>query len=167
MNRSIRFSVYLLWAAVWLLGASLVWAQGRDVSDDEVNQVSQDLFCPVCDNVPLDVCPTQACADWRELVRQQLSEGKSPQEVHDYFARQYGDGVLANPPRRGFNWLLWLFPVVGLLVGGFFFWRYLRQLQAVGQTTAVATPPPPVATPDQSDYFARVEEELLRKNRGE
>lgn len=168
MKRSLRLPLFLLLTTVWLFAAALALAQSREVSDDEVNQVSKDLFCPVCDNVPLDVCPTQACADWRELVRQQLAEGHSPQEVHDYFARQYGDGVLANPPRRGFNLLLWIFPIVALVVGGFFFWRYMRQLQRAGQTTAVAAPKTAVnLPPTQSDYYARVEEELIRKNKGE
>ena len=32
------------------------------VTDDEVNALAQELYCPVCENVPLDVCPTRACA---------------------------------------------------------------------------------------------------------
>ena len=81
-----------------VLVPAAVYAQD-DISDDEVNEVAKDLYCPVCESTPLDVCPTQACADWRELIRTKLAAGETRQDVLDYFARQYGDGVLANPPR--------------------------------------------------------------------
>ena len=32
------------------------------VTDDQVNAIAHDLYCPVCENTPLDVCGTQACA---------------------------------------------------------------------------------------------------------
>lgn len=121
-------------ALLVLLGlvATIIPALAQDVpvTDDQVNEVAKDLFCPVCESTPLDVCPTQACADWRELIRQQLSEGQTPEEVQAYFARQYGDGVLANPPKQGFNLILWLSPVVAVVLGGFFFSRYMRTLRA-------------------------------------
>jgi hypothetical protein len=40
--------------------------------------------------------------------------------VQAYFARQYGDGVLANPPKSGFTLILWALPVVAVIVGGLF-----------------------------------------------
>lgn len=129
----------------------------RQVSDDEVNEVSKHLYCPVCENVPLDVCGTQACADWRELVRTKLAQGQSRQEIFDYFARQYGDAVLAEPPRRGLNLILWLFPIFGVGLGLVFFGRYLQGLR---------TAPPPVREtavipkPAPDDYAARIEQEL-------
>ena len=88
-------------------------AQDNSVTDDEVNEVARDIYCPVCESTPLDVCATQACADWRELIRTKLGEGDSKEEIFEYFARQYGDGVLANPPRRGVSLIiLWILPVV-------------------------------------------------------
>ena len=41
----------------------------ESITDDQVNAVAKQLYCPVCENIPLDVCPTQACAEWRELMR--------------------------------------------------------------------------------------------------
>ena len=144
-----------------------------DISDDEVNEVAKDLYCPVCESTPLDVCPTQACADWRELIRTKLAAGDTRQDVLDYFARQYGDGVLANPPRRGVSLIvLWVLPVLIVLLGGLLFFRLLRGMRVAPATTAppLAGPrpqgegalPPPAARPDEplDDYIARVEREL-------
>lgn len=171
-----RFKHFLGTAVFLLLGLLLLvtpaLAQDGPVTDDEVNEVAKDLFCPVCESTPLDVCPTQACADWRELIRQQLAEGSSPEEVQAYFARQYGDGVLANPPKSGFNLILWLLPVVAVVLGGVFFTRFMRSLRAsaagtdevfeedVVETAVPITPQQPLSP---EDYKARLEEELRNR----
>ena len=161
-------------AVFFLLGFLLLvtpaLAQDVPVTDDDVNEVAKDLFCPVCESTPLDVCPTQACADWRELIREQLSDGSSPEEVQAYFARQYGDGVLANPPKSGFNLILWLLPVAAVVLGGTFFSRYLRTLRAstaeadevlvAEEELETAVPTEPLS-PD--DYKAKLEEELRNR----
>ncbi len=157
--------------------AGVVVAQTGEVTDDEVNAVAKDLFCPVCESTPLDVCPTKACADWRELIRTQLAEGKTRTEIHDYFARQYGDGVLADPPKRGFSLILWALPVIGVAIGGVLFVRYVRNLRREGDVVAAtavvpanpspasAASVPQPATPLEAsgDYVSRVEEELLAR----
>ena len=53
--------------------ASPAKAQEPTPSANEVNAVAKQLYCPVCENVPLDVCPTQACAQWRATIREKLS----------------------------------------------------------------------------------------------
>ena len=157
-----------------LLLATPAWAKDVPVTDDEVNEVAKDIYCPVCENTPLDVCPTQACADWRELIRQQLSDGRTREEVQAYFVRQYGEGVLSNPPKSGFNLILWLLPVVAVVLGGVFFTRYMRSLRASvadagemelleeeGGETAV---PSPLKQPlSLDDYKTRLEEELRHR----
>lgn len=154
-----------------LLLATPALAQDVPISDDDVNEVARDLYCPVCENTPLDVCPTQACADWRELIREQLAEGRTAEDVKAYFVRQYGEGVLSNPPKSGFNLILWLLPVAAVVLGGVFFTRYVRSLRAsmagadeaelleedVVETAVPAEPSQPLS-PD--DYKTRLEEEL-------
>ncbi|HPS41966.1 MAG TPA: cytochrome c-type biogenesis protein CcmH [Anaerolineaceae bacterium] len=82
------------------------------VTDDLVNAVAHDLYCPVCENIPLDVCPTQACAQWRALIREKLELGWSTSQINDFFAEQYGEKVLSVPSARGFNWALYILPPV-------------------------------------------------------
>ena len=174
MKNISRFTFYVLIFALAFFVVGTVSAQTREVSDDEVNEVAKDLFCPVCESTPLDVCPTAACADWRELIRTQLAAGSSRDDVHEYFARQYGDGVLADPPKRGFNWILWVFPVIAVLVGGVFFVPYLRHLRnedektAAGVTAVMVQPETAVSQPiNPGDanpaYMAKIEEELLAR----
>ena len=139
------------------------------VTDDEVNEVARDVYCPVCENTPLDVCQTKACADWRELIRTKLAAGETKEDIFNYFARQYGDGVLADPPSRGVSLvMLWVLPVVLILLGLLFFARYMRGLRVAeaqtaapaGDVTGPAVPAKKPPAPAQDDYMARIEEEL-------
>src|SRR4026207_57451 len=73
-------------------------AQGPTPTDDEVNRIAEQLYCPVCESTPLDVCPTEACRQWRDLIRTMLADGKSEAEIKQYFVTQYGVRVLDEPP---------------------------------------------------------------------
>lgn len=148
-----------------LLFSAPALAQDR-VTDDEVNDVARGLYCPVCENTPLDVCPTQACEDWREIIREQLAEGKSEEEIEQYFVQQYGVRVLAEPPQRGFNLLVWLLPILAVVLGVFVFGYYLTNIREAagddGSDTLMvgqaALEPPSAA--DSDDYLSRVEKEV-------
>ena len=145
----------LLFLSVWRPAAA---QEPTPVPDDAVNEIARDLYCPVCPNTPLDVCETQACVQWRELIRQMLAEGRSEEEIKTYFVERYGDRVLATPPPRGLNWLVYLLPPLALLAGAGLLVRSLRGRRQPSQ------PPPP---PPEDPYVARLEEELRRWEEGE
>lgn len=138
-----------------------VSAQNGPITDDEVNNIAKDVYCPVCESTPLDVCPTQACADWRELIRVKLAEGQSRDDILDYFARQYGDGVLSNPPRRGASLVvLWILPAVGILLGLVLFSILLRSMRKAAPETPAARPKSTTGDPAIDAYINRVEQEI-------
>lgn len=118
--RTIKFALLLLTIIASLVVVSTVNAQDGGPgtpSDNDVNRVAKQLYCPVCPNTPLDVCETKACEDWRAQIRDQLAEGWTDQEVIDYFVAQYGERVLAEPQRKGFTSLVWFLPLIVVLVG--------------------------------------------------
>lgn len=168
MTKKIFQLVSLVVVAVGLLlAARSVAAQDQKPtpSDDDVNRVAKQMYCPVCENIPLDVCPTQACHDWRELIREKLGQGWTDQQIKDYFANQYGDRVLSEPPRRGLNWVVYVLPVVAFLGGAVIVWRVLASMKRGSPAQAGSAGEPPVETPvDAKDpYLARLEEELKKK----
>jgi cytochrome c-type biogenesis protein CcmH len=129
-------------------------------TDDEVNAIAKQLYCPVCENIPLDVCPTQACTQWRELIREKLADDWTEDEIKNYFVAQYGDRVLAAPPARGLNWLVYIIPPLAIIAGGYILYRALRTWErAPSEGVSEAQ-----STEDQHDeYTARIEEELRRR----
>ena len=144
-----------LMAIVLLVGVAA--AQGGTVTDDQVNAVAKKLNCPVCENVPLDVCETQACVQWRDLIRQKLAAGEKPEQIVAYFRATYGDRVLQSPPREGFTGLVWILPFVGLIAGVVILVVVLRRMASQSAAVRAET----VATPAALDeYRERLEREL-------
>ena len=183
-----RYSWMILTLLAVLVIFTNVYAQEeapRQPSDDEVNAIAKQLYCPVCENIPLDVCSTQACAEWRDLIRLKLSQGWSAEKIKTYFADQYGERVLASPRPQGFNTWFYILGglfVVGvmLLVGAFMLFRNFRaaspevvgsQIQGVdGNLPARASPPASSATQARTgeikkndEYIALIEEELKKR----
>ena len=129
-------------------------------TDDQVNAIAKQLYCPVCENIPLDVCPTQACAQWRELIREKLADGWSEDEIKTYFVAQYGDRVLASPPARGLNWLIYVIPPL-VIIGGIYI--LYRALIAWRQTPPASVDGAQPGEQLDDDYVARIEDELRRR----
>lgn len=153
--------ISLVYLSLFYLGVSPTYAQSptpQPITDDQVNAIAKQMYCPVCENVPLDVCPTQACAEWRDLIRDKLTMGWNDDQIKKYFVDQYGDRVLATPPTRGLNWLIYIIPPLTFLAGMFILFRAFQAWRKPGSQAAV---PPAQKTPDD-DYAQRLEEELKK-----
>ena len=138
----------------------IVFAQQPTPSDDQVNQIAHQLYCPVCENTPLDVCPTEACRQWRDLIRQQLSQGWTEDQIKQYFVQQYGARVLAEPPTTGFNWVIYILPPLIILAGAFLLFRALR---AWTRPSGSSPAPASIKEAPKDEYVARLEEELKKR----
>ena len=153
--------VFLLTLSLVFLVSVAVQAQGNPPTDDDVNAIAKQLYCPVCENIPLDVCGTQACAQWRELIREKLAQGWNEAQIKQYFVDQYGDRVLAMPPARGLNWLVYIVPPVAILAGAYILFRALALWRRGMSSTAVPADRPETAP--QDEYVRRLEDELKRR----
>ena len=136
-------------------------AQGPTPTDDEVNRIAKQLYCPVCESTPLDVCPTEACRQWRELIRTMLSEGKTDAEIKQYFVEHYGARVLAEPPNRLVTYLV---PAVAILLGALLLFRGFQMWMKPSATEANLASEEHMEKPPQDPYVARLEEELKKRN---
>jgi cytochrome c-type biogenesis protein CcmH len=151
----------------FLLGAlftGVALAQNNNPpTDDEVNAVAHKLYCPVCENTPLDVCPTAACKDWRELIRTMLADGKTEDQILQHFEEQYGARVLAEPPKEGFYWLIYLLPPAIILAGAVVLFRALKEWTKPKAATSVPGDARSESSTVKDDYVARLEEELKKQ----
>ncbi len=134
-----------------------VGAQEEQPTDDEVNAIAKKLYCPVCENTPLDVCGTQACIDWRAEIRLKLSEGWSEDQIIQYFVEQHGAQVLPEPPAEGFNLLVYILPVAIFLVGVWILVKASRTWRKPAEEQFAA---PQV---ERDPYMERMEEQLRRR----
>lgn len=161
MKYRLKWLLLLFILSVTFSLASPVRAQdATPVSDDAVNEVAQDLFCPVCENTPLDVCPTQACAQWRELIREKLSLGWGEKQIKDYFVEQYGDQVLAVPPRKGVNWIVYVLPPL-VFVGGVVL--LVNVMKRSKKSAPAAKNLPPASSQSSRKIMDQIEEDLRKE----
>jgi cytochrome c-type biogenesis protein CcmH len=165
MKRPLFILIFTFLLTLVVAGAAAAQAPtpqpAAGVTDNQVNAVARQLYCPVCENIPLDVCGTAACAQWREQIRQELATGKTPDQIKQDFAKRYGDRVLAAPPPSGLNWLVYIIPPLAFLAGVYILYRAFRAWKKPPSAAQAPENPP---APVQSDpYIARIEEELRRR----
>jgi len=162
------------------LSTGRAYAQQPTPSDDQVNAIASQLFCPVCENTPLDVCPTEACHQWRELIRQMLAEGKSEAAIKKYFVDHYGARVLSEPPVTGLNWLVYIVPPAAFLVGIFLIYKAFRTWKKPWSASAKtafplrpgwktipesgSSPKTTISSKENDEYIERLEEELRKQS---
>ena len=150
--------------AIWVISFLLLFAQAgtlpaemRDETslDARTRDVAKTLRCTVCQNESIWDSKADLARQMREVVRERLAQGQSPEEIQAYFQSRYGDYVLLEPRKSGMNWLLWAGPFVLFGVGGIILYLVLRRWVAQTPVTRMEELPPL----DEA-HRKRIEEEL-------
>lgn len=138
-NRSLlgALAVLLVVAIAW--GSAMATARPATL-DDRANEVASQLQCIPCQGESVADSPILWAADVRATIRARLRRGESEQQVVQYFVSVYGEPIRQDPPKSGFNLLMWLAPVVMLLAGLFVVVSVARQWRAARPATEAADP---------------------------
>ena len=89
--------------------------------------LASELRCPVCQGNSIQDSPSELAQQMRDLIRDQLRAGKTPDEVRAYFVDKYGEWILLAPKAQGFNLIVYVVPFAAILLGGFVVWRTVRK----------------------------------------
>ena len=89
--------------------------------------LASELRCPVCQGNSIQDSPSELAQQMRDLIKDQLRAGKTPDEVRAYFVDKYGEWILLAPRAQGLNLIVYVVPFAALLVGGFVVWRTVRR----------------------------------------
>jgi cytochrome c-type biogenesis protein CcmH len=118
-----------------------------------------EVMCPVC-NTTLDQSSSPAARQIEAFISARIAAGDSKSEIKDKLVAEYGPQILAAPPKKGFDLLAWLLPIVGLVGGalvlGLLAWRWSRGRE----------PGPPATVQLSPALERRVDEELARYDEG-
>jgi cytochrome c-type biogenesis protein CcmH len=87
------------------------------VSEDAVREIGAQLRCVVCQSLSVADSPSETAHQMREIIRERLAAGETPEQVKAYFVEKYGLWILLAPPRQGWSLLVWVMPFAGLLGG--------------------------------------------------
>jgi cytochrome c-type biogenesis protein CcmH len=144
-------------AGIALLGASVAVAQRPDrpaatatvadsLLDARTRALAAQLRCPVCQGLSLQDSPSELAQEMRDVVAQQLASGKTEDEVKAFFVGRYGEWILMSPTAHGFNWVVYLLPVLALTMGAAFVgvavrrWTSAPMHPAASRTPSAQTP---------------------------
>jgi cytochrome c-type biogenesis protein CcmH len=119
--------------------------------------LEDELICPTC-NTTLELSRSPVADRMRAFIRERTAGCATKEEIKAELVGQFGEEVLAAPPKSGFNWLAWVLPLAGAALAAavvtLLARRWLRERAAAA----------PIArsTPVDPELERRVDDELAR-----
>ncbi|MBT3225412.1 MAG: cytochrome c-type biogenesis protein CcmH [Deltaproteobacteria bacterium] len=105
--------------------------------DNRVREIAHMLRCPTCQALSVKESDAGLSVNMKERIRELLQEGKSEEEILEFFVERYGEWILRSPKKEGFSLLLWTLPGLILLVTVLLLFQYLRKKSLI--TSVVET----------------------------
>jgi len=153
----------VLLAAALALTLTLAGAAGASEQHPTLAELEREVICPTC-HTTLELSDAPVADRMRAFIQRRIDAGDTKTEVKDALVAQFGEGVLAAPPKEGFNLLAWLLPLgaaaVAVVALGLAARRWARIRAEPGPA-----PPGPGANGRPSldpELERRVDEELAR-----
>ena len=112
--------------------AALLLAAPAAASESHPTQgeLESELMCPICAGETLAQSDTAPAQRIKAYIASRIADGATKSQIKDELVTQWGQRILAAPPRHGFNLLAWVLPLVGLVGGagilGILAWRWTR-----------------------------------------
>ncbi len=144
-----------------LLLMVLLFSSPLRVSAATLSEVSKEFICQCGCNMVLLNCSHGECASrtaMNTIVGQKLDQGLTKEEIVQFFVAEYGEQVLASPPKKGFNLVAWIMPFAAILAGGLVIYLVLKKWVFQGRLATVA--PTAISKEKEEEYRRRVEKEL-------
>ena len=119
-------------------------------------ELEGEIMCPTC-HTTLDQSNSLESKRIEAFVSARIRAGDTKSEIKAKLVSQFGTAILAAPPRRGFDLIVWWLPIGGIVAGALLLcagaWRWSRH--AVPQEAAEATP-------IDAELERRLDDELAR-----
>ena len=71
--------------------------------------------------------PCDTAKAMRKEIDQRIARGESDDLILGDFVQEYGSEVLVTPPAKGFNWLMWIAPIVLPILAFVLVWEVVRR----------------------------------------
>jgi cytochrome c-type biogenesis protein CcmH len=117
-------------------------------------ELEGEVMCPVC-GTTLDQSNSPAAQQIKRVIANRIAAGDTRSQIKDRLVAEYGDAILAAPPRTGFGLLAWWLPIAGIVaaaaVVGVGAWRLSRRRE-----------PAPAPVPLDPALERRLDDELRR-----
>ena len=109
------------------LAAPVAGTFSSQAMETRARALQRQLRCLVCQGESIDESQAPLAAELRQLVREQMADGRSDSQIKQFLVARYGDFILMEPPLQPDTYFLWLAPFVVLLgAGGVAYWVIRR-----------------------------------------
>jgi cytochrome c-type biogenesis protein CcmH len=145
------------------LAVAVAGCGGEDDETPTLAELEKRYICPTCQTT-LELSNAPVAERMRAFIRERIAAGDSRSEIDEALIADFGEEVLAAPPKEGFNLLAWVLPLLGgaLAVGGLAFalvrWSRTRPEPEAPPGPASANGGPPL----EAELERKVDEELAR-----
>lgn len=92
-------------------------AGGPATDAERAEAVAASLRCPTCQGLSVADSSSPLAQSMRRIVEEQVADGRSEEQVRQFFVDRYGDWVLLAPRSEGAGWLVWAVPVLAVVAG--------------------------------------------------
>ncbi|MBS4021175.1 MAG: cytochrome c-type biogenesis protein CcmH [Dethiobacter sp.] len=116
-------------AAILLLVIILTSTAGaaEEPNQQLFREIEMELMCADTCGMHLPSCDNDTALEMRGQIWERINAGYEKKEIIQGFVDIYGIGILAYPPRSGFNLLAWVVPFFGILAGGLLVYLVLNK----------------------------------------
>jgi cytochrome c-type biogenesis protein CcmH len=131
-------------------------ARGQSQCKPTLGQLEGQVMCPTC-KTTLDQSSSPIANRIRGFIRERIAAGDCEGEIKAALVDEFGESVLAAPPKKGFNLLAWVLPLAGLAAGA-----VAVGVAARRWSSSRAGAPAPAVTPLDPELERRLDDELAR-----
>ena len=106
----------------YLLIILLVASQSIFASEKQIDpkEVQKNLRCLVCQGQSISDSNSDFAQTIKMVVDDLINEGLTEEEIYSFMSDKYGEWIVFKPQLNIQNSLLWIFPYIALILGGFF-----------------------------------------------
>lgn len=94
-----------------------VAARDTGTAYERMSRIADQLDCPVCQGQSVKESNAQLARQMRQIIDEKIAAGASDEDIWNFFAERYGNGILRDPPKEGLALGLWIGPIVAAAIG--------------------------------------------------
>ena len=156
MKYKIIFVGSALLALFFISPTAIAQYHNEEALQKAARELNDRIMCPICPGQTIAQSSNETSTQMRDLVLKKLRQGETKEKILEYFESRYGERILAEPKKKGFNLMLWVFPFLFVLLAVIGIYFLIRRWSANMQ----AEPATHVEEARLAEYEERMEKEL-------
>jgi cytochrome c-type biogenesis protein CcmH/NrfF len=129
---------------VALLALALAPATAAASERPALAELEGEVMCPVC-GTTLDQSDAPAALQIERFIKRRIAAGDTERQIKAALVANYGESILASPPKHGFGLLAWWVPLGGIILAaallGWGIWRWSRAREPAPASAAAPLDP--------------------------